>query len=359
LSTEANKEMAPYTTKAAVLSLLVGACGTAALIPSAGPPPARAAVTGASRREILSLAGPAAAAAVGGLAFGLPALADLPSLADLAGDTPNNLLPTKSEEKPRPTISEETPPATISEETPRSTISEETPRATISEETPRATISEETPRATISEETPRATISEETPRATISEETARATIPEETPQATIPVETPRPVPVSTISEETPRSTSKFGGLLERYQDGIRGFIIMAPSGWNKFEGEAGAYDVKWQDVVSPAENIKISSTPVKSTTTSVNVLGEVKAVGASLAAKRKAKLISAEERLTEEVLFYTFEFALPDNTHQLLQLCVNKGKIWSVDANSGEKRWKTRAELYASSLASFIPKLVK
>jgi len=332
LSTEANKEMAPYTTKAAVLSLLVGACGTAALIPSAGPPPARAAVTGASRREILSLAGPVAAAAVGGLAFGLPALADLPSLADLAGDTPNNLLPTKSEEKPRPTISEETPPATISEETPRSTISEETPRATISEETPRATI---------------------------SEETARATIPEETPQATIPVETPRPVPVSTISEETPRSTSKFGGLLERYQDGIRGFIIMAPSGWNKFEGEAGAYDVKWQDVVSPAENIKISSTPVKSTTTSVNVLGEVKAVGASLAAKRKAKLISAEERLTEEVLFYTFEFALPDNTHQLLQLCVNKGKIWSVDANSGEKRWKTRAELYASSLASFIPKLVK
>jgi len=304
--------MAPYTTKAAVLSLLVGACGTTALIPSAGPPPARAAVTGASRREILSLAGPAAAAAVGGLAFGLPALADLPSLADLAGDTPTNLLPTK--EKPPPTISEEAPPSTISEEAPRATISEETPRATI---------------------------------------------PEEAPPVTIPEEAPKPVPVSTISEETPRSTSKFGGLLERYQDGIRGIVIMAPSGWNKFEGEAGAYDVKWQDVVSPAENIKISSTPVKSTTTSVNVLGEVKAVGASLAAKRKAKLISAEERLTEEVLFYTFEFALPDNTHQLLQLCVNKGKIWSVDANSSEKRWKTRADLYASSLASFIPKLVK
>eukprot|EP00588_Corethron_pennatum_P014634 CAMPEP_0194266662 /NCGR_PEP_ID=MMETSP0169-20130528/1497_1 /TAXON_ID=218684 /ORGANISM="Corethron pennatum, Strain L29A3" /LENGTH=314 /DNA_ID=CAMNT_0039007405 /DNA_START=93 /DNA_END=1037 /DNA_ORIENTATION=- len=309
------------TSKAAVLSLLAGACGTAALIPSAGPPPARTAVTGASRRDILSFAGPAAAAAMGGLAFGLPALADLPSLADLAGDTPTNLLPTK--EKPPPTISEEAPPPTISEEAPRATISEETPRVTTPEEAP------------------------------------RATIPEEAPRVTIPEEAPRPVPVSTISEETPRSTSKFGGLLERYQDGIRGFIIMAPSGWNKFEGEAGAYDVKWQDVVSPAENIKISSTPVKSTTTSVNVLGDVKAVGASLAAKRKAKLISAEERLTEEVLFYTFEFALPDNTHQLLQLCVQKGKIWSVDANSSEKRWKTRADLYASSLASFIPKLVK
>ena len=38
---------------------------------------------------------------------------------------------------------------------------------------------------------------------------------------------------------------------------------------NKFDGEVGAYDVKWQDLVDPADNVKLSSTPVKSTTTSV------------------------------------------------------------------------------------------
>lgn len=72
-----------------------------------------------------------------------------------------------------------------------------------------------------------------------------------------------------VLEETPRVTTRMGGQLERYQDGARGFSILAPSGWNKFDGEVGAYDTKWQDLVDPRENIKISSTPVKSTTTSV------------------------------------------------------------------------------------------
>ena len=133
--------------------------------------------------------------------------------------------------------------------------------------------------------------------------------------------------------------------------------MMAPSGWNKFEGEIGAYDLKWQDLVDPTENIKISSTPVKSTTTSIAVLGDVKTVGENLAAKRKAKLVSAKERLTDDVLFYQFEFAINDGTHQLLQLCVCKGKVWSIDANAKERRWDKRADLYEAALGSFMPKL--
>mmetsp|Transcript_15424 Transcript_15424/g.22719 ORF Transcript_15424/g.22719 Transcript_15424/m.22719 type:complete len:231 (-) Transcript_15424:136-828(-) len=161
-----------------------------------------------------------------------------------------------------------------------------------------------------------------------------------------------------VSEETARVTTRMGGLLEKYQDGPRGFVILAPSGWNKFEGEVGAYDVKWQDLVDPKDNVKISSTPVKSTTTSIDVLGDVKVVGEGLATKRNAKLLSAEERLTDGVLFYKFDFAINDGTHQLLQLCVNKGKVWSLDANSSEKRWSKRSEMYENILGSFIPKLV-
>uniref|UniRef100_A0A7S1BT66 PsbP C-terminal domain-containing protein n=1 Tax=Corethron hystrix TaxID=216773 RepID=A0A7S1BT66_9STRA len=164
--------------------------------------------------------------------------------------------------------------------------------------------------------------------------------------------------LAAITDETPRVVTRMGGLLEKYGDPLRGFVINCPSGWNKFEGEVGAYDIKWQDVVSIEENLKISSTPVKSTTTSIEALGEVKAVGESLAAKRNAKLLMAEDRLTEGVLFYTFEFALPDNTHQMLQLSVNKGKIWSLDANASEKRWPKRAELYKNAMGSFVPKLL-
>ena len=75
--------------------------------------------------------------------------------------------------------------------------------------------------------------------------------------------------LAVVTDETPRATTRMGGLLEKYQDSNRGWVILAPSGWNKFEGEVGAYDVKWQDLVDPRDNIKVSSTPVKSTTTSM------------------------------------------------------------------------------------------
>jgi photosystem II oxygen-evolving enhancer protein 2 len=132
---------------------------------------------------------------------------------------------------------------------------------------------------------------------------------------------------------------------------------MAPSGWNKFDGEVGAYDLKWQDLVDPTENIKVSSTPVKSTTVSIDALGPVQELGEKLAQKRGAKLVSATERTTEEVLFYTFDFALSDATHQLLLLCVCKNKLWSVDASAKESRWSKREELYKNVLGSFVPRL--
>mmetsp|Transcript_22526 Transcript_22526/g.62729 ORF Transcript_22526/g.62729 Transcript_22526/m.62729 type:complete len:220 (-) Transcript_22526:164-823(-) len=160
-----------------------------------------------------------------------------------------------------------------------------------------------------------------------------------------------------VDEETPRVVTRMGGLLEPFQDGPRSIKMMTPSGWNKFDGEVGAYDIKWQDLVSSTENIKISSTPVKSTTTSIDALGEVQAVGESLATKRNARLISATERLTDGVLFYKFDFAIADGTHQLLQLCICKGKLWSIDASATEKRWAKKSELYENVLGSFMPKL--
>jgi photosystem II oxygen-evolving enhancer protein 2 len=160
-----------------------------------------------------------------------------------------------------------------------------------------------------------------------------------------------------VVEETPRVTTRMGGLLEPFQDGSRSIRIMAPSGWNKFDGEVGAYDVKWQDLVDPTENIKISSSPVKSTTESVALLGPVHDVGVSLAVKRNAKLISASQRQTDGILFYDFDFAINDGTHQLLTLCVCKGKLWSLDASAKERRWDKRVELYKNVVGSFIPKL--
>ena len=93
--------------------------------------------------------------------------------------------------------------------------------------------------------------------------------------------------------------------------------------------QAGAYDVKWQDLVSPNENIKVSSTPVTGEIKEIGKLGAVEELGAKLATKRGAKLLSSEDRLTDGIQFYTFEFSVPEtNAHQFLQLSVSKGKIW-------------------------------
>ena len=173
----------------------------------------------------------------------------------------------------------------------------------------------------------------------------------------LPLLLPQIAQAGVAGENEPRITTRMGGLLESFQDGPRGLRLQAPSGWNRFDGEVGAYDLKWQDLVDPTENIKISSTPVKSTTESVAALGPVQDVGAALAAKRNAQLLSATERVTEDVLFYTFDFAIGDGTHQLLLLCVCKGRLWSVDANAKEKRWKSREEMYKNVLGSFVPKL--
>ena len=42
---------------------------------------------------------------------------------------------------------------------------------------------------------------------------------------------------------------------------------------------------------------------------------------------------------------------------EVYQLCVNKGKLWSVTATTAEKRWEKRKDLYGSIMASFAPKL--
>ena len=93
--------------------------------------------------------------------------------------------------------------------------------------------------------------------------------------------------------------------------------MVAPSVWNKFEGEAGACDAKWEDVVNPLENIKMSSSPVKSTIisiASVQVPWNVHFTKntflpfsfnahETLASKRDAKCLKAEERQKEGMQF--------------------------------------------------------
>ena len=85
--------------------------------------------------------------------------------------------------------------------------------------------------------------------------------------------------------EIPPATTKMGGLLEKYADVNRGFRLLKPTTWNQFDGEPGAYDVRWVDVVAPAESVTLSTSSYNAGQ-SIEDLAAVDKLGAKLANAR-------------------------------------------------------------------------
>ena len=148
--------------------------------------------------------------------------------------------------------------------------------------------------------------------------------------------------------------NKMGGLLEPFVDTQHGFKLYKPAGWNKFESDPGVFDIKFQDIIEQETTVQVSTSPV-ATATSVDALGELDAVGTKFAKSRDAKLISATSRDADGSLVYTFELQ-GEVYHELLALCINRGKLYRVSTVTGNKKWGKRKELYANIVASFIPK---
>jgi hypothetical protein len=148
--------------------------------------------------------------------------------------------------------------------------------------------------------------------------------------------------------------SRMGGLLEPYLDVQRGFKLYRPSGWNQFDADPGVYDVKFQDIIESETTVQVSTSPVQ-TATSVTALGELDAVGAKFAKSREAKLVEAKQRDVDGSLVYIFELQ-GEAFHELLALCINRGKLYRVSAVTSNKKWNKRAELYKNVVLSFVPR---
>lgn len=66
------------------------------------------------------------------------------------------------------------------------------------------------------------------------------------------------------------------------------------------------------------------------------------------------------QRTADGIDYYKFIFKAGDEkigAREVYQLCVNKGRLWSVTATTSEKRWLKREPFYANVMQSFIPKL--
>ena len=154
--------------------------------------------------------------------------------------------------------------------------------------------------------------------------------------------------------EIPPATTKMGGLLEKYADVNRGFRLLKPTTWNQFDGEPGAYDVRWVDVVAPAESVTLS-TSAYGAGASIEDLAAVDRLGAKLASAR-GTLTGARARRSADILFYDFSFS-GEGRRELLTMCVHKGRLWQLAAKAPEASWGKREALYLNVVGSFVPKL--
>ncbi|KAJ1454016.1 hypothetical protein M885DRAFT_522498 [Pelagophyceae sp. CCMP2097] len=154
--------------------------------------------------------------------------------------------------------------------------------------------------------------------------------------------------------EVAPSTDRLGGALEKFADVNRGFRLLKPTTWNQFEGEAGAYDFRWVDVVSAVDSITVSTSAYGGT--SIDGIATVDKLGAKLSKNRDSVVIASSARVTDGILFYEYEFD-GEMGHELLALCVNKNRLWQISAKSTTKNWKKKQAIYKAVVASFVPKL--
>ncbi len=183
------------------------------------------------------------------------------------------------------------------------------------------------------------------------------------------------VPNSVAGDATIKSIPVFtqrDSQLQGYSDIGRGFKMLRPFGFNEFDGAGGGYVVKFASLFDVDENVVIGSAPASAGKTSILDYGNIKSVGEKLATKRGGKLLETEVRNTEGYTFYKFKFENPLDMSlprtgpkdkrptkgiELYELCVGKGRLWSVQATSNDILFPASEKKLQASLYSFLPRL--
>ncbi|HAA27888.1 MAG TPA: photosystem II oxygen evolving complex protein PsbP [Cyanobacteria bacterium UBA8553] len=149
--------------------------------------------------------------------------------------------------------------------------------------------------------------------------------------------------------------------LKSYVDSIDGYEFLYPNGWLPVNVTDGP-DVVLHDIIERTENVSVVINPVPEgkTLAELGTPGEVgyqlqKNAIAPPGSGRKAELVNAEARESGEKTYYLLEYnvKLPNQErHNIASVAVSRGKIYTLNASTTEKRWgklKDTFELVAKS----------
>lgn len=152
------------------------------------------------------------------------------------------------------------------------------------------------------------------------------------------------------------------GGLKSYADSIDGYKFLYPNGWLPVKVTDGP-DVVLHDIIERTENVSVVINPVPEgkTLTELGTPGEVgyqlqKNAIAPPGSGREAQLVNAQARESGDKTYYLLEYnvKLPNQErHNLASVVVSRGKLYTLNASTTEKRWGKVKDLFELVAKSF------
>jgi photosystem II oxygen-evolving enhancer protein 2 len=150
--------------------------------------------------------------------------------------------------------------------------------------------------------------------------------------------------------------------LKSYVDSFDGYEFLYPNGWLPVKVSDGP-DVVFRDMIERTENVSVVISPVAEgkTLADLGTPGEVgyklqKSAIAPPDSGREAELVNAEARESGDKTYYLLEYnvKLPsEERHNLASVAVSRGKLYTFNASTTEKRWDKVRDLFEQVVKSF------
>ncbi|NEP09380.1 MAG: photosystem II oxygen evolving complex protein PsbP [Symploca sp. SIO1A3] len=150
--------------------------------------------------------------------------------------------------------------------------------------------------------------------------------------------------------------------LQSYVDSTDGYEFLYPSGWLPVKVTDGP-DVVLHDIIEITENVSVVISPVPegSTLAELGTPGEVgyqlqKNAIAPPNSNRQAELVNAEKLESRDKNYYILEYSvkLPnEQRHDIASVGVSRGKLFTFNVSTTEKRWEKMHDLFETVVKSF------
>ncbi|MBW4534889.1 MAG: photosystem II reaction center PsbP family protein [Pleurocapsa minor HA4230-MV1] len=155
--------------------------------------------------------------------------------------------------------------------------------------------------------------------------------------------------------------------LQSYVNTSKGYEFLYPNGWipvNLGTSARKTVDVVFRDLVERTENLSviINEVPDGKTLEDLGSPSEVgyrllKVINSTPKGEREAEFIRAEARENKDKKYYLLEYEeeIPEQgtRHNIASVAVSRGKIFTFNLSTPEKRWDTVKDSFEVAVKSF------